>query len=190
MRIRSLALALASALGFAALPLALADDYDVDGMHSGVTFQISHLGLSWIHGRFNEYSGSFSIDTIDPAKSSFSFSIKPESVDTANSKRDEHLRSPDFFNVKQFPSISFKSTSVKPLKDGFEVTGDLSLHGATRPLTFILKGGRTAEFPKGVMRTGYSSEFMIKRSDFGMGNMTGAIGDDVYVAISFEGVKK
>ena len=85
---------------------ATADDYVIDAAHSGVTFQISHLGLSYVHGRFNDFSGSFTIDSSDPAKSSFKLNIKSESVDTNNAERDNHLRSPDFFNAKQFPAIS------------------------------------------------------------------------------------
>jgi polyisoprenoid-binding protein YceI len=166
-----------------------ADTYQIDPAHTAVTFKISHLGLSWTHGRFNEVSGRFAIDSADPGRSSFELSMKPESVDTANSKRDEHLRSPDFFNVKQFPVISFTSTSVKPIQGGYEVTGDVTLHGATRSITFPLSGGRTAEFPPGVKRTGYSTQFKLKRSDFGMDKMIGAVGDEIYVSISFEGVK-
>src|SRR5262249_12587969 len=76
------------------------DDYAVDGMHAGVSFKISHLGLSWTYGRFNEMSGDFTLDPADPSKSSFNLSIQVNSVDTNNKKRDDHLRSPDFFNVK------------------------------------------------------------------------------------------
>src|SRR5262245_55236495 len=83
--------------------------YVVDAMHAGVNFKISHLGLSWIHGRFNDFSGSFTLDPDNPGSGSFNLSIKAESIDTNNSKRDAHLRSPDFFNVKQFPEITFKS---------------------------------------------------------------------------------
>lgn len=190
MIIRNMKALVAVAALVSAAPLSAGEDFSVDPAHSSATFQISHLGLAWIHGRFNTYSGSFSIDSGEPAKSTFAFEIKPESVDTANAKRDEHLKSPDFFNVKQFPVVTFKSTSVKPAAGGLEVTGDLSFHGAVKPVTFTLKGGRSAEFPKGVRRTGWSTQFVIKRSDFGMGKMTDAIGDDVYVAISFEGVKK
>jgi polyisoprenoid-binding protein YceI len=166
-----------------------ADDYAVDPMHSGVTFKISHLGLSWVYGRFNDFSGSFTIDP-DPAKCSFSLTIKTESIDTNNAKRDEHLRSPDFFNAKQFPAITFKSTAVKAIKDGFEVTGDLTLHGETKPVRFALLGGRKAEFPKGVQRTGFAMELVLKRSEFGMTRFAEALGDEVHVAISFEGTKK
>jgi polyisoprenoid-binding protein YceI len=166
-----------------------ADDYAVDGMHSGVTFKISHLGLSWVYGRFDDFSGEFTLDP-DPGKCSFGLTIKTESIDTNNQKRDDHLRSPDFFNAKQFPTITFKSTAVQAIKDGYEVTGDLTLHGETKPVKFALVGGRKAEFPKGVHRTGFSTELVIKRSEFGMTKFTEALGDDVHVAISFEGVKK
>jgi polyisoprenoid-binding protein YceI len=116
--------------------------------------------------------------------------IKAGSIDTANPKRDGHLKSPDFFNVKQYPTIVFKSTAVKAIKDGYEVTGGLTMHGVTKSVSFRLTGGAKAEFPKGVHRTGFSTELVLKRSDFGMDRFTQALGDDVHIAISFEGVKK
>jgi polyisoprenoid-binding protein YceI len=173
---------------FAAAPAA-ADDYALDAAHTSVVFKISHIGLSYVYGRFDDVSGAFTIDQ-DPAKSSFALSLKTESIDTNNKKRDEHLSGPDFFNVKQFPEIAFKSKSVKAIDGGLEVTGDLTLHGTTKSVTFALKGGKTAEFPKGVKRTGYSTEFTVKRSDFGMDKMLEAVGDEVSIAISFEGTKK
>ena len=169
---------------------AVADDYTVDGMHTSVSFKASHLGLSWTHGRFNDVSGNFQIDPADASKSSFSLTIKAESIDTSNAKRDEHLRSPDFFNVKQFPTLTFQTTEVKPIKDGYQVSGNLTLHGVTKVVSFPLVGGRKAEFPKGVQRTGFSTELSLKRSDFGMDKMTEAIGDEVFISISFEGTKK
>jgi polyisoprenoid-binding protein YceI len=172
-----------------AIAVTAADNYKLDPMHAAVTFKIAHLGLSWTHGRFNDVSGEFTIDTADPTKSSFTLAVKSESVDTGVSKRDDHLRGPDFFNVKQFPVISFKSTAVKPAAGGFEVTGDLTMHGVTRPVTFTVAGGRTAQFPPGTVRTGYSTQLKLKRSEFGMKEMLGMVGDDIYISISFEGVK-
>jgi len=166
-----------------------ADDYAVDTAHAGVNFKISHLGLAWIHGRFNDFSGNFTIDE-DAGKCSFGLTIKADSIDTNNAKRDDHLRSPDFFNVKQFPALTFKSTAVKAITNGYEVTGDFTLHGVTKPLTFALVGGRKAEFPKGMQRTGFSTELIVKRSEFGMTKFNEALGDEVLVAISFEGTKK
>jgi polyisoprenoid-binding protein YceI len=167
-----------------------ADDYAIDADHSSVSFKISHLGLSYVHGRFNTFSGGFSLDSSDPTKNSFKLDIKPQSIDTNSPKRDNHLRSPDFFNAKQFATAGFKSTSVKPVEGGFEVSGDLTLHGTTKPVTFTLKGGETKEFPKGFSRTGFSTDFVIKRSDWGVGKATPALGDDVFVSISFEGTAK
>jgi polyisoprenoid-binding protein YceI len=165
---------------------ARADDYALDPAHAAVNFKVSHLGLSWTYGRFKEVSGAF---TIDPAKTSFTLAMKTGSIDTDNAQRDEHLKSPDFFNAKQFPEISFKSTAVKAVKDGYEVTGDLTLHGVTKPVTFNLTGGKTAEL-KGVTRTGFSTELVLKRSDFGLDKFKEAIGDEVHISISFEGTKK
>jgi polyisoprenoid-binding protein YceI len=166
------------------------EEYSVDPDHSGVTFKLSHLGLSWVHGRFDDLSGHFTLDRQNPANCTFELAAKTESVDTNNRKRDDHLRSPDFFNAKQFPVISFKSTAVRPAKDGFEVSGDLTLHGATHPVTFLLSGGKSAEFPRGVHRTGFSAEFSVKRSEFGITKFAGAVGDNVYIEVSFEGTKK
>ena len=171
-------------------PVRAADDYVVDPMHAGVNFQISHLGLSWVRGRFNDLAGSFTIDPDDPRRCSFEMKFKAESIDTNNPKRDAHLRSPDFFNAKQFPAITFKSIAVKAIKDGYEVTGDLTMHGVTKSATFELLGGRKAEFPRGVPRTGYSAELTLKRSNFGIEKFSEAVGNEVHISVSFEGMKK
>lgn len=176
-------------LAVLAVPV-IADDYKLDGMHTAVSFKASHLGLSWTHGRFNDVSGEFRLDPADASKCAFNLTIKTESIDSGNAKRDTHLRTPDFFNVKQYPTLSFQSTEVKPIKDGYQVTGNLSLHGVTKSVSFPLVGGRKAEFPKGVQRTGFTTELSIKRSDFGMDKMLEAIGDEVFISISFEGTKK
>jgi polyisoprenoid-binding protein YceI len=173
----------------AAAPAAAADDYAVDAWHTAVTFKISHLGLSWTYGRFNSVSGNFTIDPADAAGCSFAMEIKTDSIDTGVKARDGHLSSPDFFNVKQYPTISFKSSAVKAIEGGYEVTGDLTLHGVTKSVTFTLKGGKTAQF-MGKQRTGFSTEFTVNRSDYDMKKMLEAVGDPVHIAISFEGVKK
>ncbi|QEH34346.1 hypothetical protein OJF2_28830 [Aquisphaera giovannonii] len=187
---RRLRIALALTLAATASGAALAaDSYTLDPAHTALTFKVSHLGLSWTHGRFKDVTGAFAIDASDPSACRFEFEAKTESLDTDNAKRDEHLHGPDFFNAKQFPAIRFKSTSVKVVQGGFEVTGELTLHGVTKPVATTLMGGNTAEFPKGVHRTGYSAEFQIKRSEFGMDKMVGPIGDDVFVSLSFEGTR-
>jgi polyisoprenoid-binding protein YceI len=167
-----------------------ADDYTIDAAHSSVTFKIKHLGLSYVHGRFNSFAGGFSVDPADPGKTSFKLSIKSQSVDTNNQGRDGHLRSPDFFNAKQYASIEFKSSTVKPVEGGYEVTGDLTLHGETKPITFTLAGGTVINDPRGGPRTGFFTDFVINRSDFGVGKTMKMLGEDVHVSIGIEGTKK
>jgi len=182
--------ALWSALVLASATNLSAADYAIDEAHTSLTFKASHLGLSWTHGRFDEVTGNFEFDETGPEEASFKLVAKIDSIDTNNKKRDEHLRSPDFFNAKQFPALTFVSKSVKAVKGGWEVTGDLTMHGVTKPVTFVLTGGKAAEFPKGTKRIGFSTDFKLKRSDFGMDKMLEAIGDEVHVSISFEGTSK
>lgn len=189
----SLAAAILAGLGTSSLAPAAraAETYAVDPVHSSISFGISHAGISDIHGRFNDFSGTFVIDKDDPSKSSFALDIKVASVDTNNAKRDEHLRAPDYFNAKQFPTLSFKSTKVKATDAGYEVTGDLTLHGVTKPVTLTLKGGhKVVEFPKGTPRIGVTSSVTIKRSEFDMKTELGALGDDVHIIVGLEAEKK
>lgn len=178
--------------GLAALPALAADDYKVDPNHSSVSFKISHGNLSSVHGRFDKVSGQFTIDEADPSKSSFEFTLQTNSIDTNNPGRDRHLRSPDFFNADQFPSITFHSTSVKPVDGGYEVTGDLTMHGTTKSITVNLKGGNKVQPPRGNQRTGFVTDFTLKRSDFGVGSakFNGMLGDEVPVSIGIEGEKR
>jgi polyisoprenoid-binding protein YceI len=181
----------ATVLALAVAPtLHASDDYKIDPVHSSISFQIQHAGISYVHGRFNDVSGEFTIHKADPTKSSCSLTIKVESVDTNNKGRDTHLRSADFFNVKQFPTITFKSTAFKAIKDGYEVTGDLTMHGETKSVTFKLNGGKETEFPPKVKRTGYYADLKVNRSDFGMNKMLEAIGATVYISVGVEGTKK
>ncbi|HKD36315.1 MAG TPA: YceI family protein [Pirellulales bacterium] len=167
-----------------------AADYEIDGMHSGVNFKISHAGISWVYGRFDSFSGGFSLDPNKPAAASFAMTIKADSIDTNNKKRDEHLSSPDFFDVKQFPAMEFKSTAVRPVDDGYQVAGDFTMHGVTKPITVVLKGGRFTEFPMGTKRTGFVTQFTLKRSDFGIDKFKEMLGDEVYIDVSFEATQK
>src|SRR5262245_38788397 len=177
-------LALATILVTCGSAARAADTYQVDPVHSSISFMISHQGISNIHGRFNDFSGKITIDQADPGKSSFALTIPVESIDTNNVKRDEHLRAPDYFNVKQFPTMSFQSTKVKAVDGGFDVTGDLTLHGVTRPISLTLKGGdKVVEFPKGMRRIGLVATFSIRRSDFGMTVEPKALGDEVPISV-------
>jgi polyisoprenoid-binding protein YceI len=167
-----------------------ADTYTVDPVHSSISFMISHVGISNIHGRFNEFSGKITIDHADPSKSSFTLTIPIASIDTNNIKRDEHLRAPDYFNAKQFPTMSFQSTNVKAVGGGYEVIGDLTLHGVTKPISFTLQGGdKVVEFPKKTKRIGLVSAFSIRRSDFGVNAELKLLGDEIPILVGIEAAK-
>ena len=183
-------LAIGTLLGAGSTAASAADEYDYDLVHSSVSFKARHLGISWIHGRFNEVSGKFSLDREKPEKSTFALTIKTDSVDTGNKARDEHLRQPDYFDTKQFPTIEFKSTSTKVIKGGFEVTGNFKMHGMTKKIKLVLMGGKEHDFKK-VKRVAFSTELSVKRSDYGFDkNAIGPIGDEALIIIDCEGVRK
>jgi polyisoprenoid-binding protein YceI len=176
--------------GAFAQPSQAADEYLFDNVHSSISFKARHLDISWIHGRFNVAEGKFSLDRENPANSRFELSIKADSVDTANTQRDEHLRQPDYFDTKQFPTIDFKSTHVKVIDGGFEVQGNFTMHGKTRPVTLKLMGGKEHVF-KGTKRVAFSTELSLKRSDYGFDpKAIGPIGDEALILIDCEGVGK
>ena len=174
---------------FVVLPgLHAAPTYKIDPVHAAVIFYVKHMGVAHSYGRFNDVSGSYSIDAKDLAKSSIEVSIKATSIDTNNQKRDDHLRGPDFFKSKQFPTIIFKSKSIKDAgKDRFKVTGDLTLLGKTKTIEIEVTHVGTGKGRSGKPLSGYTTSFTIKRSDFGMNYGIPNIGDDVHLTISFEG---
>ena len=180
------ALLLTATVLFGAASPALAQNYELDPGHTSVYFKIKHLDVSYVFGRFNDVEGQYTLGD-DP---SFQFTVQTESVDTGNQKRDDHLRSPDFFNAKQFRTITFQSTSVSETDDGYEVTGDLTLHGQTNEITVPLEKVGEGEDPWGGYRTGFATEFTIKRSDYGMDQMLEMVGDEVTLMISFEGKRQ
>lgn len=164
--------------------------YTIDNSHTSVIFSISHLGYSYCYGRFNKTEGTFSVG--DPAATKFDVKIDANSIDTNDKGRDKHLRGPDFFDSKQFPSLTFKSESVKQGKDSdtLVVSGKLSMHGQTKDIELEMRRLGSGKGPGGKDRTGFFLQKTIKRSDYGMTGMTGAIGDDVSITISIEGIKK
>jgi polyisoprenoid-binding protein YceI len=168
-----------------------ADTYKLDPVHSMVIFKVNHMGVSNTYGRFNEPSGTFSIDP-DPANMSFETSVAVEKIDTGFAARDHHLKSADFFDAMQFPTITFKSTGVK--KSGsntYEVTGDLTLHGVTKSITVTVNEIGAAKVPpKGEERAGFETTFTVKRSDYGMNFMPGMVGDEITLMVNTEGVKQ
>jgi polyisoprenoid-binding protein YceI len=184
----------ASFVAFAAISLGLAASspaasYKLDPVHSMVVFKINHMGVSNILGRFGGPEGTFSTDD---GKESIDATVKADSIDTANAQRDKHLKSADFFNVQQYPTITFKSTGVKKTGDNtYEVTGDLTLHGVTKSITVTLnKVGEKSLGGNFGDRAGFDGTFTVKRSDYGMNFMLQGVGDEVTLLVNLEGVKQ
>jgi len=176
-----------------AAPLSAADTYVIDTVHSAVVFKVKHFDVSYAYGRFNQFEGKVNYDKANPANSSFELTIQAQSVDTANERRDKHLRSPDFFNANQFGEVTFKSTKVESAGDDMlKVTGDLSMHGVTKPATFDVKVVGTIDHPRRGPMAGFHATGVIKRTDFNMsyGVDGNAIGDDVTLMISLETAKE
>ena len=165
--------------------------YQIDDVHSSALFRVHHLGAGQFWGRFNAVSGSMTFGA-NGEPTAFDVSISTDSVDTAEPKLDAHLKSPDFFNSKEFPAMTFKSDSVSRKSDGtLEVTGALSMHGVTKTITAALEVTGVAEMGMGA-RAGVEAVFAVKRSDFGMryGVEKGTLGDQVRVVVSLEGIRK
>jgi polyisoprenoid-binding protein YceI len=143
--------------------------YAIDTSHSSVEFVGRHLGLAKVRGRFTAFTGNVEIVEV-PEESSVEVDIDVDSVDTSESNRDNHLRSPDFFHVEEHPSMSFKSTSVTPVDDEtWEVGGLLSIRGVTRPVVLhtVFEGGDNTPF--GDQRVGFSATTEINREDWDLG---------------------
>ncbi|MES2598513.1 MAG: YceI family protein [Verrucomicrobiota bacterium] len=174
----------------AAFNICGADTFKIDPVHTSVLFSIKHLGVTNFYAFFKEVSGTVTFDKENPEKSSVELTVPVESVDSRNPKRDQHLKSPDFFNAKQFPTLSFKSTKVELSGDTYKVSGDFTLHGVTKPITIDFNKGPEGKGMEGEIRGGGETRFSVKRSDYGMTFMQGALGDEVNIIVSVEGVKQ
>jgi polyisoprenoid-binding protein YceI len=167
------------------------ENYDIDPVHSFAVFKIKHLNLGYVWGRINSPMGSIVLDGADPTKSSVTLGLKAENVDTNNKERDKHLRSPDFFNAEKFPTISFKSTSIRKTgENDYEVAGTFTLLGKAKEIVIRLRLIGSGKDAWGNFRTGFDGDFTIKRSEFGMTHMLDSIGDEVLIYVSVEGVRK
>jgi polyisoprenoid-binding protein YceI len=170
--------------------------WNFDTTHSSVNFHVRHLMVSKVHGRFASWSGNLVFDPEDPTRSSVEVVIDAGSVDTKEPKRDEHLRSPDFFDVEKYPQLTFKSTKVdKTSDDTLDVHGDLTIHGVTRPVVLTVEIGGVAKDPWGGTRAGFSAKTSISRKDFGLtwnvALETGGIlvGDKIDIGLEIEAIQ-
>lgn len=171
---------------------ALAETWKIESTHTEVGFEIPYLGISSVEGRFKTVSGEVVLNDKDITKSKVSVTIDPASIDTANTKRDGHLRSPDFFNVKTYDSLTFKSTKFKKGKgDRVLIEGDLTMHGVTKPVTLTMrKLSKPITNPAGKRVRGAKISAELDRRDFGLTWNKGVksagnaiVGDDVEIDI-------
>ncbi|WP_310620295.1 YceI family protein [Flexibacterium corallicola] len=163
-------------------------DFVFDMSHSNIAFSYNHLGYSTTDGRFADWSGTLVIDEEKPENSKVDITISTNSLDTFSQKRDEHLKGADFFNVEKYPEATFRSTKVmKTAENMLEVTGDLTLHGVTKPTTLEVTVNRLAEHPMSKkMVAGLTATTMIKRSEFGIDKYVPYVGDEVTITINSE----
>jgi len=196
MRSSSFALLLSVAT-LAPLAAASASEYSIDPSHSQAAFSVRHLMISNVRGEFGKTTGSVTVDDADITRSTVSATIDATTINTREPKRDGHLRSPDFFDTAKFPTITFKSTSVKKAgKDKLTVAGDLTMHGVTKPVTLEVTLTPELKSPFGDVRRGVQATTKLNRKDFGLtwnkALETGGVvvGDEVAVTLDVELVKQ
>jgi polyisoprenoid-binding protein YceI len=170
--------------------------YTIDKAHSEATFQVRHL-LTKVRGRFSDFEGTIEYDPDSPQRSSVKAMIQATSIDTNEADRDKHLRSADFFGVDQFPTLTFTSTRVtKKGRDTFDMVGDLTIHGVTRPVTLNVSFLGKAKDPWGNERLGFEADTTINRKDFGLtwnaALETGGflVGDEVKINLSVQALPR
>ena len=168
--------------------VARADDFSADPVHSFVVFDVHHLGAGYVYGTFAGTRGDISYDKTDATKTSFNLTVDVDSLDTRNKNRDKDLKGPDFFDVKQFPDATFKSTAVKVSSDNMmEVTGDFTMHGVTKSITLNMEMTGTGKGMKGETRIGFRTTFTINRADYGVSyDPPPVIGNDVQIVVAVE----
>ncbi|BCL81570.1 polyisoprenoid-binding protein [Ktedonobacteria bacterium brp13] len=166
--------------------------WQIDAAHSQIGFSVRHMMVSTVRGRFSTVSGTLNIDEANPANSWVEAEADTASISTNDANRDGHLRSADFFDAEKFPKVTFKSTSVAKDGDNYKVTGDLTMHGVTKPVTFTVEYSGVIKDPYGLQRAGFDAQAKINRKDFGLGwggvlETGGAIvSDEVKIILEFE----
>ncbi len=178
-------------VALAAVPASAQDVYRIDPVHSGIAFTIRHL-LSKTSGRFTKFSGEIHLDTKDITKSSVEVTIDASSINTDSTMRDNDLRSSNFFDVAKYPTITFKSTSVKEVAKGkLQITGTFTLHGVTKQITFpITDAGTGPGMRPGSVVAGFiDGALTLDRDDYGIKTYDGLVGRHVAITLDVEADK-
>jgi polyisoprenoid-binding protein YceI len=168
----------------------------LDPAHSSVDFSVRHMMIAKVKGSFNSFNATIEADPSDLTTANIEFTVDLASVDTRNEDRDNHLRSADFFDVENNPTMTFTSTSIVKTDEGeYDVTGDLTLRGVTRPETFVVTYEGTGKDPWGNEKVGFNAEGKIKRSEYGLtwnaALETGGVlvGDEIKVSLEIQAAK-
>ena len=169
--------------------------WNIDPAHTQAEFSVKHLMIATVRGHFGNVTGTVTIHGDDPTTADVNASIDVKSIDTRDEKRDAHLRSPDFFNVDKYPTITFRSTKVERAGGGLRVTGDLTIAGVTKPVTLDVEDEGRARDPWGNEKAAFHATTKIKRSEFGLtwnvaleaGGVL--VGDDIKISIEAQLVK-
>ncbi len=172
---------------------AMAGNYIIDkkGMHASIQFKISHLGYSWLWGRFNDFEGTSSYDKNNPAAAKIKVTINTKSIDTNHAERDKHLRGKDFLNVEKHPQAQFISTSFKQSKDNTGILkGNLTLHGITKPIVINVKFIGEGKDPWGGYRMGWEGTSKITLADFGITKNLGPASKSLDLIFAIESIRQ
>lgn len=168
----------------------------IDGAHSSAGFSVRHMMVSKVRGSFDKVSGTVTGDLSNPASAQVDVTIDASSINTGNAKRDDHLRSADFFETDKYPAITFKSKKIEKGGDGFRMTGDLTMHGVTKEVVLHVDAPASPIQVGQAWRSGASATTRVNRKDFGLtwnralevGGVT--VGDDVEIFIDVELIRK
>lgn len=170
-----------------------AADYkvDTDGAHAFVQFKISHLGYSWLYGRFNTFEGQFSYDSAKLTDSKINLVIDTTSIDSNHAERDKHLRSADFLNVGKHPKATFSSTKIVARDgDNFDLYGNLTLNGVTKEVVIAAEKLGEGSDPWGGYRAGFAGSTSFELKDFGINYNLGPASSTVYLDLTVEGIRQ
>lgn len=166
-------------------------DFDNEDTHQFITFKISHLGYSWLYGRFNDFDGQFTYDAENPENSSVNVTIDTSSVDSNHAERDKHVRGKDLLHVSEYPQASFKSKRVVLDDEGeADIVGDFTLRGVTREVTLDVEMLGHGKDPWGGYRMGFEAETELRLEDFGIPMNLGKASETVEIIISVEGIRQ
>lgn len=185
-----LARTLVATLIFAAGAAAHANPYIIDPTHTSVVFRVKHMGVANFYGMFGDTEGTVAYDPANPENNAVEVTVKTASVNTLNAARDAHLRADDYFDAEKHPDMTFKSASWKRTGEGvYEVTGDFTLRGVTKPLTARVEHTGDGKGRNDETLIGFEATFTIRRSEFGMDNAIGPLSDEVAITLAIEAAR-